>query len=53
VIGHIGGLPVEETIAQLAGGGVGAVVAVRLLISWRVRERLAARKGRSTERISL
>jgi hypothetical protein len=32
VIAHVGGLPLEETLAQLAPAGAAALVAVGLLI---------------------
>jgi hypothetical protein len=41
VIAHVGGLPVEETIVQLAPAGIGALLLVRIvserigrLVSW-------------------
>jgi hypothetical protein len=36
VIAHVGGLPIEETIVQLAPAGVGVLVALRLA-SGRIR----------------
>jgi hypothetical protein len=41
VIAHVGGLPVEETIVQLAPAGVGVLLLMRL-VSERIR-RLAGR----------
>jgi hypothetical protein len=57
VTAHVGGLPLEETLAQLAPAGAAALVAVGLLIE-RARSRVArlaprARNGtpkRSDER---
>jgi hypothetical protein len=46
VIAHVGGLPVEETIVQLAPAGIGVLVALRLAsdrIRWTVRLGLRAR----------
>jgi hypothetical protein len=38
VIAHVGGLPVEETIVQLAPAGIGALIALRVM-SERIRRR--------------
>ena len=43
MIAHVGGLPLEETIVQLASAGIGALIALRAL-SDRIRRR--ARLGR-------
>ena len=40
MIAHVGGLPVEETLAQLAPAGATALVALGLLIE-RARSRVA------------
>ena len=43
MIAHVGGLPLEETIVQLAPAGIGALIALRVM-SDRIRRR--ARLGR-------
>ena len=38
MIAHVGGLPFEETIAQLAPAGIGALLALRVMAE-RIRRR--------------
>jgi hypothetical protein len=42
LLGHIGGIPVEELAAALSGLSVGAVTAVLLARAGRLRSRLVA-----------